>query len=90
MHATSKVFVAGHRGLVGSAIVRRLEQDAVVPLTATRDELDLRNQAAVIGGGRERHLGVGTVADHQCDALFLLLGEGRVRRGRECAQEKQA
>ena len=47
MHATSKVFVAGHRGLVGSAIVRRLEQDGVTPLTATRDELDLRNQAAV-------------------------------------------
>ena len=45
--AGSKVFVAGHRGLVGSAIVRRLRQDGVVPLTATRDDLDLRNQAAV-------------------------------------------
>ena len=32
---------------MGSAIVRRLEQDGVTPLTATRDELDLRNQAAV-------------------------------------------
>jgi GDP-L-fucose synthase len=47
VHATSKVFVAGHRGLVGSAIVRRLERDGVTPLRATRDELDLRNQAAV-------------------------------------------
>ena len=45
--AGSKVFVAGHRGLVGSAIVRRLRQDGVAPLTATRDDLDLRNQAAV-------------------------------------------
>ncbi len=44
---SSKIFVAGHRGLVGSAIVRRLEQDGVTPLTATRDELDLRNQSAV-------------------------------------------
>jgi GDP-L-fucose synthase len=41
------VFVAGHRGLVGSAIVRRLAQDGIEPLTATRDELDLRNQSAV-------------------------------------------
>jgi GDP-L-fucose synthase len=32
---------------VGSAVVRRLSRDGVVPLTATRDELDLRNQAAV-------------------------------------------
>jgi GDP-L-fucose synthase len=44
----SRIFVAGHRGLVGSAIVRRLEHlgfDEV--LTATRDQLDLRDQAAV-------------------------------------------
>ncbi|MET0213543.1 MAG: NAD-dependent epimerase/dehydratase family protein, partial [Vicinamibacterales bacterium] len=39
--SSSKVFVAGHRGLVGSAIVRRLEQEGIAPLTATRDELDL-------------------------------------------------
>jgi len=42
------VFVAGHRGLVGSAIVRRLSADPTVQLlTATRDQLDLRDQAAV-------------------------------------------
>ena len=46
-HGSSKVFVAGHRGLVGSAIVRRLRQEGITPLTATRDELDLRNQSAV-------------------------------------------
>lgn len=44
----NKIFVAGHRGMVGSAIVRQLEQDsnnAVV--TATRSELDLTSQQAV-------------------------------------------
>jgi GDP-L-fucose synthase len=41
------VFVAGHRGMVGSALVRRLAQEGVELLTATRRELDLRDQAAV-------------------------------------------
>jgi len=43
-----RTFVAGHRGLVGSAILRRLERDgAASVLTASRDQLDLRDQAAV-------------------------------------------
>jgi GDP-L-fucose synthase len=46
-HGVPTVFVAGHRGLVGSAIFRRLARDGVTPLTATRGELDLRNQASV-------------------------------------------
>src|ERR1700719_2214949 len=41
------VFVAGHRGMVGAALVRRLAREKVVLLTATRSELDLRDQAAV-------------------------------------------
>jgi len=45
---TSRVFVAGHRGLVGSALTRRLEAGGFNRLlTATRDQLDLRDQAAV-------------------------------------------
>ena len=47
MSELGKVFVAGHRGLVGSAIVRHLQKDGVTPLTATRADLDLRNQSAV-------------------------------------------
>jgi len=44
----ARIFVAGHRGLVGSAIVRRLEAEGFSPvLTATREQLDLRDQAAV-------------------------------------------
>jgi GDP-L-fucose synthase len=41
------VFVAGHRGMVGSALVRRLAKEDVELLTASRGELDLRDQAAV-------------------------------------------
>ncbi len=44
----ASVFVAGHRGLVGAAICRRLEALGFTDvLTATRAELDLRDQAAV-------------------------------------------
>jgi GDP-L-fucose synthase len=41
------VFVAGHKGMVGSALLRRLASENVELLTATRGELDLRDQAAV-------------------------------------------
>ena len=48
MTPSSRIFVAGHRGLVGSAIVRRLEQRGYHNLiAATREDLDLRDQAAV-------------------------------------------
>jgi GDP-L-fucose synthase len=48
MEHHARIFVAGSRGLVGSAIVRRLEAaGATRILTATRDQLDLRDQAAV-------------------------------------------
>lgn len=42
-----RVFVAGHRGMVGSAIVRRLAREDCVVLTAARTELDLKDQTAV-------------------------------------------
>jgi GDP-L-fucose synthase len=41
------VFVAGHRGMVGSALVRRLAREDVELLTLPRSEVDLRDQAAV-------------------------------------------
>lgn len=42
-----RIFVAGHRGMVGSAVVRRLAREAVTVITAPRAELDLRDDAAV-------------------------------------------
>jgi GDP-L-fucose synthase len=48
MKRTSKIFVAGHRGMVGSAIVRKLKQEGYSNIiTRTTAELDLRNQDAV-------------------------------------------
>src|ERR1700726_2569712 len=43
------VFVAGHGGMVGAALVRRLTRENVEVLTAGRREVDLRDQAAVFG-----------------------------------------
>ena len=45
--AGKKVWVAGHRGMVGSAIVRRLAAEQAQVLTASRAELDLRDPSAV-------------------------------------------
>jgi len=45
--AGKRVFVAGHRGMVGGAIVRRLATEDCELLTADRAALDLKDQAAV-------------------------------------------
>ncbi|UTD28348.1 GDP-L-fucose synthase [Bradyrhizobium sp. WD16] len=42
-----KIYVAGHGGMVGGAVVRRLASEGVEILTASRSELDLADQAAV-------------------------------------------
>jgi GDP-L-fucose synthase len=61
----TRVFVAGHRGLVGSAILRRLQAEGFANiLTATREELDLRNQGAVDAW----------FAAHRPEYVFLVAG----------------
>lgn len=48
MNKTDKIYVAGHRGLVGSAIVRNLQEKGYTNIIGrTHKELDLTNQAAV-------------------------------------------
>ena len=44
-----RVFVAGHRGMVGAALVRRLAREDCTVLTVPRADLDLRNRDAVAG-----------------------------------------
>jgi len=48
MEPASKIYIAGHRGMVGSAIVRKLKEEGYTNLiTRTSKELDLRNQQQV-------------------------------------------
>lgn len=50
MDRTKKIYVAGHRGLVGSALIRRLEKDGFINIvTKTHGELDLTRQSDVEG-----------------------------------------
>ena len=65
MVPTSRIYVAGHRGLVGSALVRRLRAEGYTNLlTAARQDLDLRDQAAVNGWFRT----------HEPEYVFLVAG----------------
>ena len=57
----SGTFVAGHTGLVGSAICRRLRAEGTEPLVAERPDLDLIDQAAVDRWFR----------DHEIDQVYL-------------------
>ena len=56
-----RVFVAGHRGMVGSAIVRRLASEDCEVLIVPREQLDLLDQAGV-----RRWM-----ADHRPDAVVM-------------------
>lgn len=56
-----RVWVAGHRGMVGSAIVRRLASEGCEILTAGRDVLDLERQSAVEAW----------IAKEKPDAIFM-------------------
>lgn len=48
MNKEAKIYIAGHRGMVGSAIFRKLKQEGYSNLILkTSKELDLRNQQAV-------------------------------------------
>jgi len=56
-----KIWVAGHRGMVGSALVRRLESEDCELIIAGRDQVDLKDQAATHEW----------LAQNKPDAIFL-------------------
>jgi GDP-L-fucose synthase len=60
--AGKRIFVAGHRGMVGSALVRRLAREGCEVLTAPRSELDLRRQAETEGWMRAKQPDVVVIA----------------------------
>ncbi len=47
MDQDARIYVAGHRGMVGSAICRRLAGEGLAPITRARDEVDLTDKTAV-------------------------------------------
>ena len=57
----ARVFVAGHRGMVGAALVRRLQREACHTMTASRQDMDLTQQADV------HHW----MSSHKPDIVFL-------------------
>ena len=49
INKNSKIYVAGHKGLVGSAILRKLKDNGYKKIiTANRSHLDLTNQKSVL------------------------------------------
>ena len=59
MNKQARIFVAGHRGMVGSALVRRLHAEGYLNVvTRSRAELDLTDQAAVNGFFEREKIGV--------------------------------
>lgn len=62
MEKEARIYIAGHRGMVGSALVRKLQNEGYTNLiTRSSSELDLRNQAAVVS----------FFADERPDYVFL-------------------
>ncbi|MCB1327932.1 MAG: NAD-dependent epimerase/dehydratase family protein, partial [Leptospiraceae bacterium] len=59
--AGKRIWVAGHRGMVGSALVQRLASEDCAVLTVPRRDLDLRDAGAVRAW----------VEDNRPDAVFL-------------------
>src|SRR2546427_12399159 len=102
MELHSRIFIAGHRGLVGSALVRKLRSEGYGTLILkTRQELDLLDQAAVHRFFRESRVeyvflaaarvgGIVANSKYPADFLYenLVLGANVVHAAAESGVEK--
>lgn len=82
MNKNSKIYIAGHRGMVGSAILRKFEKEGFTNLLLrTREKLDLTNQAKVeeffktekpeyVIDAAAKVGGIKANSEHQADFLF--------------------
>lgn len=97
-----RVWVAGHRGMVGSAVVRRLESESIGELiTATSDEVDLRDQnatenfvstarpeVAIIAAARVGGIMANTAAQGQFLYDNLMIGSNAIEAARKFGVRK--
>ena len=102
MNDKSRIFVAGHRGLVGSAIVRKLRANGYANLiTRPREQLDLLDQAAVHRFFRDEKIeyafiaaarvgGILANATHQAEFLYenLVIATNTIHAAFEAGTEK--
>ena len=71
MLKSTRIFVAGHRGMVGAAVVRNLTNRGYFNIvTRSRDELDLTNQAAVNAFFRDEKIEVVVLAAAKVGGIF--------------------
>ncbi|WP_244610597.1 GDP-L-fucose synthase family protein [Microvirga pakistanensis] len=99
--AGKRVWVAGHRGMVGSALVRRLAQESCEIVTVDRSEVDLtrqiqverwmeRNRPDVVLVAAARVGGIMANATYPGEFLYenMMIGANVIHSARECGVEK--
>ncbi len=96
-----RVYVAGHRGLVGSAVVRKLRREGIEPIVRTHGELDLTDQRAVHEFFRREKIeyafivaglvgGIHANATRQADFIYenLMIAANTIHAAAESGTEK--
>lgn len=101
MDRSSRIFLAGHRGLVGSALLRRMRADGFDPIVRSREELDLLDQPATHRFFRNERIEYAIIAaglvggvqannTHQADFLYenVVIAANTIHAAFEARTEK--
>ncbi len=96
-----RVYVAGHRGLVGSAVVRKLSREGIEPVVRTHGDLDLTDQDAVHRFFRDQKIesaiivaglvgGIYANSTRQADFIYqnLMIAANTIHAAAEAGTEK--